>query len=237
MLCRGCGLEAKLIDAHIVPQWVSRDLRSDESHLKVIKKGDERASRSWTGIYDKTILCRSCDQYLGTFDEYGKKVLLGDQFPRVPISRKGIVAGWDIKGVDVTRFQKFLLSILWRASISSHDVYKAMKLGPHEEVLRDYLWSEDLSHPNFGVVLGKFESSTLVPNLEKTIAAPGRTKKIYGVNFCRYHIAGYAVMIRVDKRKASSELTRVELSPSNPITLLSQRFDGSTVFKDIWASV
>ena len=133
MNCRGCGKSSTLIKAHIIPRSFYMGLRDGDNHLSVLSsEPDVRSRRSNTGDYDREILCQACDSYLGRFDEYGKKVLLDEVFPHQPISRSGIVAGWEIEGCDPVRLEKFFLSIIWRASISSRDFFERVKLGSLE---------------------------------------------------------------------------------------------------------
>ena len=59
---------------------------------------DKRIGRSNTGDYDQTILCRECDQFLGKFDDYGKRVLIDDVLKQKDIRADGEVLALQLQG-------------------------------------------------------------------------------------------------------------------------------------------
>jgi hypothetical protein len=62
MICKGCGKDKKLVKSHIIPAAFFRDLTDGEDDLNLVS-GDQIgiAKRSRTGIYDKSILCKDCE--------------------------------------------------------------------------------------------------------------------------------------------------------------------------------
>ena len=52
-----------------------------------------------------------------------------------------------LNGIDYRKFKLFLMSVLWRAGVSSHPFYSHVELGPHEEKLRLKLINEDPGAP------------------------------------------------------------------------------------------
>jgi hypothetical protein len=237
MVCRGCGEDKELIDAHIIPKWVYRDLKRNEDHLLVIEAGAERPLKSRIGDYDPTILCADCDQHLGIFDDYGKHVLVDKQPEWETIIRRGELVAWSLTGINPSRLEKFLLSILWRGSISQRPFFSGVRLGPHEDSLRDYLWSDQQAHKHFGCVLAKFSKSKVVAHLEKTPRSPGLVKKINGRNYYKLYLAGFVAFIRVDKRPPTPPFASYELSNRPEGAVIRIQFDGSSEFHEIWESV
>ena len=53
-----------------------------------------------------------------------------------------------LEGLDYKQFRLFGLSVLWRASVSSLQMFEQVKLGPHEEVLRQMLLTADPGKPD-----------------------------------------------------------------------------------------
>lgn len=78
-----------------------------------------------------------------------------------------------IPGLDYSKFKLFLFSILWRASISDLDVFKAVSLGRHAENMRQRILALDPGpsdhYPITGLALrntdGRFKDDLmLLPN-------------------------------------------------------------------------
>jgi hypothetical protein len=66
--------------------------------------------------------------------------------------------GYAISGVDLNYFNKFLLSVLWRASVSTHDYYSKVNLGPYEKRVKDIVWDDgaNIDSSDFSFVVSKF---------------------------------------------------------------------------------
>lgn len=237
MKCKGCGEARKLIKAHIIPRSFYMDLRDRAGYLNVVpSESTHRIARSNIGDYDIGILCQDCDQYLAIFDDYGKQVLIDRVHPLEEISKAGAVAGWTIQGCDPVRLEKFFLSVLWRASISSRKFFLKVKLGPYERELRDYLWGEANHHRSLGCVISKFRVSRRTPGAEKTILDPDRFK--YGDrNYYRLYLGGYIIWIRVDGRRPIDSIGACELAPDRPCIIVNRSFDDSKEFQAIHKSV
>jgi hypothetical protein len=227
MKCRGCDSEKRLIKAHIIPRSFYMDLRSNAGFLSVVpSESSKRVIKSNIGDYDPSILCHECDQVLAVFDEYGKQVLIDVNYPFEEISKAGAVAGWNIRDCNSVRLEKFFLSILWRASISNRNFFRKIKLGPYDNILREYLWSKETCHPSFGCVVAKFRASQRVPNVEKTILDPHRFK-YQNINYYRLYLGGYIIWIRIDKRKPADTIGRCELTNGLEPIVVGRSFDDS----------
>lgn len=230
MKCRGCGEERKLIKAHIIPRSFYMDLRNTEKFLHVVPSDPSlRVAKSNIGDYDMGILCHECDQHLATFDDYGKQVLIDRVYPFEEISREGVVAGWTIQGCNAMRLEKFILSILWRASLSNRKFFQEVRLGPYEKVLKEHLWGRESYHKSFGCVIAKFRDSKRAIGAHKTILDP-HPFRYEGKNYYRLYLGGYVVWVRVDRRKSSGSIRSCELSQDRGCIIVSRSFDSSKEF-------
>jgi len=213
------------------------DLRATAGHLNVVpSESKRRVTKSNIGDYGSGILCQECDQILAAYDEYGKQVLIDDIHPIEEIARAGVVAGWTITDCEPIRLEKFFLAILWRASISNRKFFLKVKLGPYEKILKDYLWGEDTSHDSFGCVVAKFRASRLVRGVEKTMLDPHRFK-YEKMNYYRLYLGGYAIWIRVDRKKPTDSIGRYELDENTETVVFSRSFDESKEFQLIQKGV
>ena len=70
----------------------------------------------------------------------------------------------------------FLMSLLWRAGVAKGDFFRCVKLGPHQERLREMLHAEDPSEPDeYGCLI-----TPLLPEkeiaMESIVAMPFLTR-------------------------------------------------------------
>jgi hypothetical protein len=126
-VCRGYQCNStELIRAHIVPRGFARDIKGDHPHnFKISMKKVEATQH---GIYDPQILCQRCDGELGKLDDYAL-----DACRRFPREHKVTADEFFIlEDVDGDAFAKFVLSVLWRASITNRIEFRTVSLGPYE---------------------------------------------------------------------------------------------------------
>ena len=86
------------------------------------------------GIYDTSILCADCDGRFSKLDENGWEILgkpLKVQIIADPVT--GVELAIEVSGVDTDKLRRFILSVLWRSSVSNLDVYSNVSLGPKFE--------------------------------------------------------------------------------------------------------
>lgn len=86
------------------------------------------------GIYDK-LLCGDCEDIIKEYEDYAKKIIYLNAKPAIEVEKKAYCNN----NYDYRLLKLFVLSLLWRASISSQDSFKQASLGKYEEELRDIL--------------------------------------------------------------------------------------------------
>ena len=151
--CKLCHEDKKLCkQSHIIPNFMYQDLLDENHRMHVVQTKDgvikTRIYRK-TGEFDKFILCQSCDNgTLGKLDRYASLILY-DGLPKIfenrtsPDGRKYTYCA----EIDYAQFKLFLLSILWRSSISNRPLFSEVRLGPHEERIRKMLLQSDPGEP------------------------------------------------------------------------------------------
>jgi hypothetical protein len=124
--CRGYGCNSSsLINAHIIPRGFARDILKQSSYN--LKISLDKVHRTQHGIYDPGILCADCDGKLGKLDDYALEICR--RFPREHKVRDGL---FEMSKVNGDQFATFVLSVLWRASITSRVEFRSVSLGPYE---------------------------------------------------------------------------------------------------------
>ena len=138
--CRLCLKEKKLIKAHIIPNFMYRGIKEGNFSRfnKNLDTGKSFTLPAQTGEFDKSILCEDCDSGIlnEKFEKYAKMTLF-DNHIGVEYNGNSFIC----KNIDYSKFKLFLLSILWRSSISNRPFFDRVNLGKKlEERLRKMLY-------------------------------------------------------------------------------------------------
>lgn len=173
-------------------------MKSGSSPLKILSntKG-VYSKKSHIGIYDKNILCIECEDKFKVLDDYGYKALLGSECRQDPIIDGDEIVGYMFSGVDGDMLKLFFISILWRASISTHAFYSKIKLGKLEALAKQHVWDFNTGdEDDFSFLLAKFEGDLTA----KTMMDP-HPDVWEGVNYQRFYLGSYILYIKVDDKK------------------------------------
>lgn len=156
-ICKLCLEHKPLIgQSHIIPDFMYQDLYDGQHRIFKIDMSapypGQRISRPSNGEYEGNLLCAKCDNVtLKAFEDYASMTIYGsekfaaDNCPQSIqcISPEGIKF-MHTKNVDYKKFKLFMLSILWRASITSRPFFSEVSLGQrHEEKIRNMLLTSD----------------------------------------------------------------------------------------------
>ncbi len=208
--CYLCNLEKPLIEAHIIPKWAYKYLYPEDGNKKslILVSKTAKPIKRPIGSYDPKILCADCDNFIGVYDGYAKIILIDS-----PLEQKDKYSV--IKNVNRIKFTLFVLSVIWRASISKLPENNRIKLGPYEEKLRDILLSakNGSSNPmiiNFPFVVTKFAVGKLPSDVvNKNIQTP-HTERLDGLNMAVFYMPnGYKIFTKTDKRPFNSVLQKM----------------------------
>lgn len=224
-ICKLCLEDKKLIKAHIIPESFFRVLKGSFEYLSVVPSQSfaKAVGRTYIGEYDKNILCKECDSNIGVWDHYGKTVLIDQSSRLKPIINDLQTLGWELNVDSPLDLYKFVLSMLWRASISDRPYYKLIDLGPHEEKVKLAIEKMEFNE-SYEVYFAKFDQSSL-PGAEKSILNP-YTTRIFDRNFCRFHINGFLISIKVDKQKLDERIRKFSLK-DNEVKIIRAGFDST----------
>jgi hypothetical protein len=147
MICKLCNKDKKLLkQSHIIPDFAYKGIY-DEKHR--IYYGNfnnpERGTLIPSSPYDKNILCKECDgDIIGGLENYASNALYGNNLGngKIKISRikssDGLIS-LHIDNIDYKKFKLYILSILWRASVSKHPFFKNIDLGKNEKQIGEMI--------------------------------------------------------------------------------------------------
>jgi hypothetical protein len=225
-LCCYCSRQPeKFVKAHVIPRSFFKLVKKEASYSAFFQAREERIRTDFhkAGIYDSEILCADCEAQFTNWDTHGFEVLSkvsGDD--EAVRTSEGIVCGVIPRELVYQTFKTFLLSVLWRASVSTH-LFAQVDLGPHEPRIRSILKVNE--------ALNAEEYSTMLflpagQPFRDTILMPWRSR-VDGVCFYRLYFPNVIVMIKVDKQATPDAFAPLQLRPNNPNYMIFLPHKGS----------
>lgn len=184
----------------------------------------DKFTRPSSGEYEKDLLCANCDnKIIGKLESYGKIIFDGNPTQRLPFkytistTNEGIVFK-KYENVEYSTFKLFLLSILWRSSISGRDFFREVKLGSHEEIIRLMLLNHDPGEEDIYPVL-IFDLRQQSDNYEKFIGQPRRLKQQSNVLYS-FIVQGLLFIFKVSKNYRNKLIVGQTIKKSNEFTIV-----------------
>jgi hypothetical protein len=220
MICHGPNCTStKLVNAHIIAKGFGRLIRGDGPNIRIAPENIGTA-RQQLGEFDSGILCADCDGILGRFDDY--VIELCQKFD---LHAKRSPDAFELPHADRELFVKFVLSVLWRASISNRPSVAVVNLGPYEKKFRDMIFSsrpvDEL--PEIEIILERYVARGNV-DPAGFYFYPARFK-MAGLNFYNFGVGGFRIRTKVDNRRLPQEL--------RPFSLSSGRVSGTfSIFEE-----
>jgi|ERR1035437_4179855 hypothetical protein len=233
-ICKLCKKDTTLLKrSHIIPDFYYRECRLyNENHqLKIIQANRttrkiEPHKTQNSGIYDKEILCSSCDNnVLGNLESYLRPLFFGGiiGIEGNPTFKDFI----DPKGkkytqcinISYAKAKLGLLSILWRASISQNPFFKDVKLSAElEEELRIMLLENDPKEitkiPIICLSLVNQNESFL-----EVIAQPRKLEDSHGSGFA-FLLGGIFFLYYLTHNFTLEQLEHQSISPKKSMTII-----------------
>ena len=234
--CRLCLKEKKLIKAHIIPEFMYNKIKDENNIFYAMSYNlDTDISRSkkiQTGEFDKNILCEDCDNRIigANYEKYAQKSMYGrrDLDPEIaPIcsnyQNPNDGAEYSIcKNIDYGKMKLFLLSILWRASITDRKIFMDVDLGEkHEETLRKLIYENIIpKESEYPIMITSFLRTE--NSWKNLIGQPKRVRFQNGLNGYVFLLDSFQFMFYVNSshHKLPEYLTRTMLKENGEMTVL-----------------
>jgi hypothetical protein len=198
-ICKWCNLEfSKLAKSHVIPQaFVNFDGITD----KYLISTDRYRARRPIGSYDSSILCLKCEHNYSHIDSEAADILL-HKFDKelIKFNDERDQKAFQIDGKFSEVIKKFLIYVLWRASVSQLHEFQAVKLGPYEEIIKSVLVNKEN--------IGKYDYSFMAYRVENPIGTlfpfPRVLRDYDGQKYYCLIIANYLFDIKIDNRKPTN---------------------------------
>jgi hypothetical protein len=220
-ICKLCDREARLVKAHIVPESFHRDSNPPGTGPALIMGTDpgQRTQRSHTGVYDRTILCEPCEGKFAPYDDYAANLLINKRDTAFRQYAEGVKSYFKADQFDYSKLKLFIISVLWRASVSSHRFFYRISLDPFfEQAAKDMISAGDPGGREvFSTVLARWTvraGSRLPPKL---MANPYQYDSDEGHHRARIYLGSFVVDVNVDLRPISAPLIDYALCSGQPL--------------------
>lgn len=214
MRCSLCGEPHQLANSHIIPEFLYKSLYDELHRFHVLSLiSDQGNSLKQKGIREP-LLCQGCEQKLSVWERYASLVLEGGV--ELTCRREGKLVY--ISGLDYAKFRQFQLSILWRAGASSLQFFENVRLGRHEDEIRQLLLAEDPGDTRrYGCLMFglKFEDKAF-PQL---IMQPRRLK-LSGHTAYQFVFGGFMWVYLISSHDVLPPLVQGVLQPSGETLLV-----------------
>lgn len=121
--CEMCRSSEPLQKSHILPRSYFKGLKKGSGQLYEVKASENSETRLTNADPKEELLCSDCEQFLSNnYEKYGTRLLKNS---KIKLGKDYVT----FKSFRYKEFYLYLISILWRASISNLERYKHIDLG------------------------------------------------------------------------------------------------------------
>ncbi|HZX16973.1 MAG TPA: hypothetical protein VFF22_08950 [Pseudomonas sp.] len=121
--CGMCSSSEPLQNSHIIPRSYFRSLKNGCGQLYEVSSSEKVKSKLTNSDPKEELLCLNCEQFLSlTYEKYGTRLLKDE---KIKYGKAFVI----FKSFRYKEFYLYLISILWRASISKIARYDHIDLG------------------------------------------------------------------------------------------------------------
>jgi hypothetical protein len=209
--CRFCGRKARLCRSHVIPEFCFSTLYDkDHRFIEVVSVDEGKVRRGQKGYREK-LLCDLCETRLNRLERHARRLFV-DPLPNRKSPRR-----IDVTNLDYGRFKLFLMSVLWRASVSSLGMFRHVTLGPHEERVRRMLQNEDPGSPEeYGCVIIPllFEGEHF-----RDFMVEPTPCKVDGRRCYRFVFFGFVFLVFVSSHGPPPTMTKLLIRDDRPIEI------------------
>lgn len=244
-ICNLCLQEKELIKkSHIIPEFIYRNsgVYDDKHRMYSFDKEDilqnRKIKKVQTGVYDSYILCSQCDNVLiSSYEKYASMAIYGEEIP-VEYCPDCITYGDTsptlsiCSNVDYSKYKLFLLSILFRASISKDDFFEEVKLSyENQETLRKMVYEGNPSNYNdFPVLIATFADSKIPSDI---FFNPIKSENDNIITFT-FVFAGWSYIFYEGKNINTESFNSLVMKPDNELKIFHfDSEDGKKYFNQI----
>lgn len=199
-VCKLCGQQKQLVKSHSIPRRFFKEIKGGAQHA-VFYDGSVTAKREATylqaGVYDDDLLCEDCEAKFSEWDRSGGDILespcLDHPLPKYDNRAYRVDCATD-------KLRRFILSVIWRASLSRNPFYSYVNLGPYEDKIKDRIFDPTPLGPDeFPTVIAHFSQADFGV-YSQLLFPPLRERRPDGLNVRVLYLMNLKILIDIDRR-------------------------------------
>lgn len=234
-ICALCLREAKLCKSHILPDFAYKEVIDYTFHPRMVVVRDLPRGRisdktQQTGFWER-LLCEKCESRFSKYEKYASEYLLTVKLSPPRSTTDRVIT---LQGLDYAPLKLFLLSVLWRVGVAKSDFFRCVKLGPHEQRLREILDDEKPCDPGeYGCLI-----TPLLPEQEidvnQLIFQPLNTRT-EGHNGCLLVFYGFAFQFFISRHALRPGVAHSFLNREGRLVMVWSRIGDFQPLRNLWS--
>lgn len=220
--CHICGT-APTVKSHLLPRALGLDTRDDSTDLylgSISKLGFDAFK---AGLFDY-ILCEAHERMLNPFDTYAVEFCRTFEDKQTEIGNGRFL----IKPVDTELLVRFVVSVLWRFSVSTRREAPRVNLGPFQSQFQDIVFAGASCSSEPALILWANESHQT--NVKGLAILPASGRHL-DRRYWSFMIAGISFVLKVDKQPTPARIAPLVINGRDFILSAYKPFDGSYEFQ------
>jgi hypothetical protein len=214
VICKLCHEEGDLKNSHIIPEFIYSSLYDEKHRFYEISADENKKNKMPQKGVREYLLCGECEQHLSKNERYVSLILNGGY--SLNVRKEGRLV--HLRRVEYSKFKLFALSVLWRAGVSNLEFFDQVKLGPHENILRNMILDDE---PGAEGVYPFILSPILHENtLQEALIVKPTWTRLGGHYAYRFVFGGIAWVFVVSGHKAPIEIINASISENGEFTML-----------------
>jgi len=224
MKCKLTGNEGTPIDAHIIPYSFFEIDTEERLPTRIITNTQgQYPKRAPKGIYDRTIVTEEGERIFSPWDKYAAEVLLHKRGELQKIFINGRIAGFTLPKYNYQLLKLFALSVIWRASVSTHHFFRNVKIGVHEKPIRKMLLNNDPGPPNlYSVIFAMWSDRNRNPGMMDPFKA-----RFDNISYYLIYLSNYIMYVKIDKQSSKGSFRSTQLLEDKPLVIIARELNQS----------
>lgn len=224
-ICKGCGESNELVKCHLIPESFTRS--TDDGSGAPVEITDAPGifpKRRPIGHYDPNLLCETCEVSLGAVDTYGFKILGQKQKDYEQHNKSGKLLYYTLNNVDTNLLRRFLVSVLWRFSVSNIPFANMVSIGPHEALAKEICFGRGSrkTEEQFTFMLSKFK-----PSKKSTMTLNPHPIRFKNRIYIKILFPGIQAWIKVDSQPTHHDLKTFDPYGGQNLVFLAREIEDS----------